>query len=128
MIPDSLNINISSPELVALAQKLGTKVTEVWPILLKQVNINAYKGLFGLGIIICIVAVMWIIPLVCYRKMHFFKNDFDWNTTTKGEWIIAASLITAICLIISYPIASATINNFMNPQYCAIQMATRLLK
>lgn len=109
-----------SKALQQLADKLGTTVTYLWHVLVKQAVVN------GIGnLIIYIIVTIWFIILY---KLHikFSKNYgngesiYEQTEAISIVPMVLLSLAWIICFIICLFSITDTVNSFGNPEYWAL--------
>jgi len=110
-----------------LANKLGTTVSNVYPMLVKQAAVDAWVNLTFM-----ILSMIAIITTIIYTYKTYAGYDSDGNCAyTKAErkgqekviviTTIALCILSFIGLIVILCCFNDTITAFANPQYYALQ-------
>ena len=100
--------------LAMLAQKLGTSVEHLWPILVAKTKIDAGIGIIWMGVL---GFTMALIAWQAFKELHK-KHDFCSDAPLGWGLLMAITGISA-CVLLSC--AVCTIGDFIYPEAAAIQ-------
>lgn len=110
--------------LEKLAEKLGTTVSYLWQVLIKQAQVDAFTTLFQFALI---GLFGWLLYRLHKKFLFVDENDrYSRNIYSRYEELVAIPMVVGMCIFIVLTLFAFIgipdlINGFFNPEYWALQ-------
>jgi hypothetical protein len=111
-----MNIDFTAiaPVIEGIAQKLGVAAEHLWGVMIRQNYVEGITGMIWGGIWLILAVVIGFIAKHIY-KIAIDKDDDDYQFTC----MFWGSIVVLLLLVISCTVFTASIKQFINPEYYA---------
>ena len=104
--------------LAMLAQKLGTSVEHLWPVLVAKTKFDAGISILWLG------ALGFVMAFISWRSFKELRNKHEYMSDAPMGWGLLMGISgIAACVLLSCSVGCAS--DFIYPEAAAIQMLMR---